>query len=102
MIICNSTKMIDECQLDMVVIKLKVIPGASKNQIIGWLGEELKVKVAENPEAGKANRAVEKLLAACLNLPVTAVVIVSGYGSQHKRVQIQGITLDSIKRAVPP
>ncbi|ALO47526.1 DUF167 domain-containing protein [Pseudohongiella spirulinae] len=87
--------------MSTVVLSLKVIPGASRNQITGWLGEELKVKVATAPEAGKANRAVEKLLATYLKLPQAAVVIVAGHANQHKRVQIQGATFDDIVRKLP-
>ena len=45
---------------------VKVIPNASRDQLVGWFGEtdqQLKIKVAAQPERGKANQAVKKLLA---------------------------------------
>lgn len=82
-------------------LRLKVVPGASRTQLAGWLGDALKVRVAAPPEAGKANRAVVNLLSESLELPAGAINITSGHGSQHKRVQIDGLTLDEVRRRLP-
>jgi uncharacterized protein (TIGR00251 family) len=37
---------------------VKVVPGSSRDQIMGWLGDPLKIKVTAPPEKGKANEAV--------------------------------------------
>ena len=79
-------------------LQVKVIPGASKSEIAGWLGEHLKVRVAAAPEKGKANVAVVTLLAARLGLPRTSVAIASGKTSQKKIVEIHGLSLAQIKR----
>ncbi|MEN8108773.1 MAG: DUF167 domain-containing protein [Pseudomonadota bacterium] len=72
-------------------IDLKVIPCSSREFIVGWLGERLKVKVRAPPEAGKANKAVIKLLASALNLSTDDIRIVSGSTSAQKVVEITGI-----------
>jgi len=72
-------------------LKLKVIPSSSKNEVIGWHGERLKIKVQAPPEKGKANQAVVKVLAKCLQVSLSDVVIVSGAESQHKTVEVKGI-----------
>ena len=72
---------------DLVRLQLKVVPGASREGI-EWLGELLKVKVRAAPEKGRANAAVEKLLAATLQLPVSSVKIVAGFGNPLKTVAI--------------
>jgi uncharacterized protein (TIGR00251 family) len=77
-------------------LSLKVVPSASRTQISGWLGATLKVKVTAPPEKGKANAAVEQLIAATLGLPPGSARIVSGSGSPLKVVQIQGLSLDEI------
>jgi len=39
-------------------LSLKVVPGSSRDEIVGWLGDSLKVKVMSPPEKGHANEAV--------------------------------------------
>jgi uncharacterized protein (TIGR00251 family) len=45
-----------------LVLRLKVVPGASRSQLAGVLGDRLKLRIAAPPEAGKANAAVLVLL----------------------------------------
>jgi uncharacterized protein (TIGR00251 family) len=75
----------------MALLDLKVSPKASRNAITGWLGETLKVSVTAAPERGKANDAVEILLAEALGLPRSAVRVVAGQTSRGKRVEIPGL-----------
>jgi len=39
-------------------LSLKVVPGSSRDEIVGWLGDSLKVKVKAPPDKGRANEAV--------------------------------------------
>lgn len=66
------------------LIRLKVVPGSSRDQIVGILGDRLKVKVAAAPEDGKANAAVCQLLAKALGVPPSAVTIESGQTRPEK------------------
>lgn len=47
----------------MARLTVKVVPGSSRDQIVGWLGDALKVKVTAPPEKGRANAAVVAILA---------------------------------------
>ena len=78
-------------------LSVKVVPGASKSEISGWLGDELKVRVAAQPEKGKANAAVVLVLATSLGLPEKSVSVVSGKTSQHKIVEIQGLSSEQVR-----
>lgn len=75
----------------MARLKVKVVPGASRTEVVGRLGEALKVRVAAPPEGGKANREVVALLAAKVGLPVAAVTVVSGQASPSKVLAFQGL-----------
>jgi uncharacterized protein (TIGR00251 family) len=94
----NSTQKLDifdtRCPLISMAITLpvKVVPCASRSKVAGWLGDELKLRVSAPPEKGKANLAVEHLLATVLNLASEQVNIIKGRTSTHKLVEIHGIT----------
>ena len=82
----------------MTVIVVKVVPRAAKDAIVGWLEGALKVRVQAPPEDGRANRALEALLAAALGLKKTAVTVTGGRSSARKRVEVAGLTHDEIVR----
>ena len=71
-------------------LRIKVVPGA-RNESIEWLGDLLKVKVRAPPEKGRANTAVEELLAERLALPQSSVRIVAGFGSSLKTVELSSV-----------
>lgn len=62
-------------------LKVKVVPGSSRDGIVGWLGDALKIKVTAPPEKGRANEAVVSLLCERLGLPADVVTVVSGHSS---------------------
>ena len=73
-----------------LTLSLKVIPKASKNEIVGLLDDgSLKVKVTAAPEKGKANTAVSELLADAFGVPKRNVTIVSGETARTKTVAIE-------------
>ena len=74
-----------------IKLNVKVVPGSSRACIAGWLGETLRVRVTAPPERGKANAAVEELLAGALALPRDAVRIVAGHASARKVVELSGL-----------
>jgi uncharacterized protein (TIGR00251 family) len=79
---------------------VKVVPGSSRDQLVGWLGDALKIKVAAPPEKGKANKAVIALVAERLGLPADAVAVVSGHLSPSKVIAINGMDDGAIKKAL--
>jgi len=74
-----------------VKLSVKVVPGASRDEISGWLGDELKVRVSAPPEKGKANKAVERVLANALGLSSKDVSVVAGKTNPGKTVELNGI-----------
>ena len=79
-------------------LAIKVVPGASRSGIAGWLGDELKIRVSAPPDRGKANLEVQTLLAAALNLRIDQVTIVSGHTRPRKIVALTGIDREAITR----
>ena len=75
------------------VLAVRVAPRSSKPGIGGWRAgadgrEELEVRVAEAPSDGAANEAVVRLLTKALGISRSAVTIISGHASRHKRIQL--------------
>ena len=74
-----------------MLLRVKVVPAASRDQLAGVLGNRLKVQVKAPPEAGRANHALRELLAGALRLPPTAIEIVRGADAPLKLVRLQRI-----------
>ncbi len=73
-------------------ITVKVVPGASQDRVVGWLGEALKIRVSAQPEKGKANSAVIALLADFLKIPARSIKVASGQTSRAKIIEFRGIS----------
>ena len=78
---------------DGVEITVKVVPGASRDRIVGLLGDALKIQVSAPPERGKANAAVSTLLANALDISAKDVSVIRGITSPRKTVLVRGISL---------
>jgi uncharacterized protein (TIGR00251 family) len=78
-------------------LELKVVPGATRAGIAGWLGDKLKIRVSAPPERGKANAAVVELLAGALGIPGERVRIVAGASSARKVVEIAGLSVAEVR-----
>jgi uncharacterized protein (TIGR00251 family) len=78
-------------------LSLKVVPGSSRDEIVGWLGDSLKVKVKAPPEKGRANEAVTALLAERLGIDASSIAVVSGHGSPTKVVAVDGMDVEAIR-----
>jgi len=79
-------------------LAIKAIPGAPKNEVCGWLGDALKVKIHAPPVEGKANEVLIDFLAEALDLHRRSVVLLRGDTSRQKLVRIDGLSLAETKR----
>ena len=83
-----------------VRLALKVVPGASRDRVVGPLGDALKVAVSKPPQDGAANKAVVKVLAQFLGLPEAGVTIIRGHGNPRKEVLITGLTAEQVAQRI--
>ena len=73
----------------MAVYKIKVIVGAPKSEIRGYLADgTMKVAIAAAPEKGKANSALINFLATEFKVRKEQIEILSGATSRAKLVKI--------------
>ena len=82
-------------------LAIKAIPNAPRSEVIGWLGDSLKVKVHAPPVEGRATAALCEFLADELGLPRRAVTVLRGDTSRLKTVRLDGLTLTDVLRRFP-
>ena len=70
------------------LLRVKAVPGASRNAIAGTLGDRLKIRVAAPPEGGKANQAILTLLARALCVNEASLAIMQGHGNPLKTIRV--------------
>ena len=80
-----------------VTLAVRVTPHARKNEIVGLVGEAIKVKLAAPPVEGAANAALCAFLAEQLGVRKSAVTLVAGQTSRHKVVRVDGVTVDEVQ-----
>jgi hypothetical protein len=73
------------------IIALKVVPGASRERVVGPLGDRLKVAVQKPPEKGAANKAVCALLAKALGVRPADVRLLRGEARPEKDLLVLGM-----------
>lgn len=83
-----------------VTLTIKVVPRASKNQIVGIEGDALKVRLNAPPVEGKANDALIQFLAERLGVARTQIEIIAGHTARRKIVRVRGISVDEVEAKV--
>ena len=78
---------------------MRVQPGASRSQVAGLHGEELKVRIKAPPVEGKANEALLEFLAETLRVKRSQCELVRGDKSRSKVVLVRG-TEEALVRAI--
>ena len=81
-----------------VRIRLRVKPGGRVDRLIGPHDGALKLEVRAAPERGRANDAVDRLLADRLGLSRSDVDVVAGRSSQDKTVAVSGVSAVDVGR----
>jgi uncharacterized protein (TIGR00251 family) len=71
-----------------ILVSVKVVPGASRSSVAGMRDGCLLVRVAAQPEKGKANEELRSCLAAALGISKSEVELASGAASRKKVLSI--------------
>lgn len=83
-----------------VSIAVYVQPRASKNELAGVQGDELKVRLTSPPVEGAANKLCSEFFAKLLGVAKGDVTLAAGERSRHKRLFIRGVTAETVLRVV--
>jgi uncharacterized protein len=79
-----------------IIFNVRVVPRASKSEIVGELGGALKVRIASPPVDGAANVELIKVLAKTFGVSKSEVEIISGQTSKSKQIKIANLTAEKI------
>ncbi len=73
------------------LIRIKAVPGASRDEIAGMVGDRVKVRITAPPEGGRANKAICALVAKACGVRPRQVTIESGHASGEKTLRVEGV-----------
>lgn len=85
---------------DTLVIDVRVVPRSSRSEVVGFVGDSLKVKIAAPPVDGAANAELIKLMAKTFDVSKSSVEITSGETSKIKRLRITGVSKADLDRVL--
>lgn len=75
----------------MLTFKVRVVPRASRSEVVGEHGGALRVRIAAPPVDGAANEELIRTLASAFTVPRSAIEIVAGHSSKLKTVRVTGL-----------
>jgi uncharacterized protein (TIGR00251 family) len=73
-------------------LKVRVVPGSGRSEIVGRYGEAWKVRVGAAPERGRANDELLRLLSKELGVRQAQLSVVSGRAGRDKVVELRGLS----------
>lgn len=77
---------------DDLILNVRVLPRARKDEIVGVHGEWLKVRITAPPLDGKANAHLIRFLAREFKVKQAQITLISGQTSREKRLRIHSPT----------
>lgn len=83
-----------------IILTLHIQPRSSRNEVCGIHENALKIRLTSPPVDGAANKLCREFLADLLDVPKSAVEIISGETSRHKRVRIIGADPERLNRII--
>lgn len=75
-------------QGDDLILRVKVQPKASKDELAEILGDQLKVRITAPPVDGKANKHLLAFLSKLFKTPKSKIELLSGDTGRDKRLKI--------------
>lgn len=82
---------------DSIIFTVKIVPCASKTEIVGEFEDALKIRLAAPPVDGAANAELLRLLSKTFGVSKSDVEILSGEASRVKQIKISNVGVEKIK-----
>jgi uncharacterized protein len=81
-----------------VHLRLRIQPRASREEVVGVSGDAIRIRLTAPPVDGAANEALVRFLAERLEVPRSAVELVSGLTGRTKLVAVAGLSAEETGR----
>jgi uncharacterized protein len=79
-------------------VPVKVIPNASRNEILGLQNGVWRIKIAAPPDKGKANKELIDYLSDMLAVKKIDLTVLRGHASRDKVVAVEGLSQVEVDR----
>ncbi len=85
----------------MVHLRVRVQPGTSRDEVVGWEEDTLRVRLRARAVEGQANKALVEFLASTLGLRPRQIDLVRGERSREKLLEVDLPALEEIRARLP-
>ena len=84
----------------LIRLKVRVIPNARKNEVLGGTGDEIRLKIKAPAVEGKANAALIEFLAELTEVPRSRIRVKIGDKARTKIIEIDGSSSDEVRERI--
>ena len=93
--------MIDIVEKDgTLTFPIRVVPRASRSEIVGIHDGALKIRIASPPVDGAANAEIVRFLAKTFGVSKSDIFIISGETSKNKRIKVENLSKSSFEEKI--
>jgi uncharacterized protein (TIGR00251 family) len=83
-----------------IYFNVRIVPRASKSEIVGEHDGALKIRVSSPPVDGAANAELIKLLAKTFGVAKSEVEIIGGQTARSKQIKLSGVMTENFRRVL--
>ena len=86
----------------MTILHVRVMPRASRNQVLRYEAGVLHLRLTAPPVAGAANAACCAFVASLLGVPKSGVSVTTGFQSREKTLAIESLSPEQGRQQLTP
>jgi uncharacterized protein len=80
------------------ILSVVAQPASKRNAVLGERAGAIRIAVTAPPDKGKANAAIQTVLAENLGCKAAQVSLISGAASRQKRFLIRGVDIEELRK----
>lgn len=83
-----------------LTFSIRVVPRASRSEVVGIHDGALKIRIASPPVDGAANAEIVRFLAKTFGVSKSDIFIISGETSKNKRIKVENLSKSSFEEKI--